>query len=112
MDTGVSLASVGSRIFDGVLGFLPDWIQFTFVALVLLAVVASWVVKIKRKLDRRRARRQGVSTPAARQGQRSGADYLGPYAPGAQQPTVPQQRSGADFLGSYAPQQNAARRED
>jgi hypothetical protein len=36
--------------------------------------------------------------------QRSGADYLGPYAPQAQAPAPQPQSSGADFLGSYAPQ--------
>ncbi|MER7174099.1 hypothetical protein [Streptomyces mesophilus] len=114
MYTGVSLASIGGRIFDGLLGFLPDWIQITVVALILLAFVASWVVKIKRKIDRRRARRQGLPAQTVPQtGQRSGADYLGPYAPGAQQSAPPQQSqgSGADFLGSYAPQQDSARRE-
>ncbi len=130
MDNGVSLASIGSKIFDGVFGFLPDWIKITVLALVLLAVVASWAVKIKRKLDRRRAMRQGPSPAAAAQHrQPQGADYLGPYAPGAsgasgasgapgvsgarQAPAVPAQRqpSGADFLGAYAPQQGQGRRE-
>ncbi len=113
METGVSLASIGSKVFDGVLGFLPDWIQITVVALVLLALVASWVVKIKRRIDRRRARRLGLQTPVP--AQRSGADYLGPYAPGARQSAPgrqePRQESGADFLGNYAPQQDNGRRE-
>lgn len=99
MDTGVPLASVKTQIFDAVLGFLPDWVQITVLALIVLAVVASWVIKLKRRIDRRRAPRAGhqpVTAPAP-YAQGSGADYLGPYAP--------QQRgeSGADFLGSYAP---------
>ncbi|MFD4256714.1 hypothetical protein ACFWR9_03535 [Streptomyces sp. NPDC058534] len=100
MDTGVPLASVKTQIFDAVLGFLPDWVQITVLALIVLAVVASWVIKLKRRIDRRRAPRAGhpVAAPApAPYAQGSGADYLGPYAP-------PRQRqSGADFLGSYAP---------
>ncbi|WP_327357477.1 hypothetical protein [Streptomyces sp. NBC_01304] len=82
MDTGLPQASVGSKVFDGLLGFLPEWIQITFIALVLLAVVASWVVKIKRRLDLRRAARNGQPMhAAARYGQGQGADHLGKYAP-------------------------------
>ncbi|WP_062707785.1 hypothetical protein [Streptomyces regalis] len=61
---------------------------------------------MKRKIDRRRAVRDGGGVhAAARHGQRRGADYLGPYAPqqSVQQPS--QEPSGADFLGSYTPQQ-------
>ncbi|MET9358047.1 hypothetical protein ABZY14_34610 [Streptomyces sp. NPDC006617] len=98
MYTGVPLASAKSQIFEAVLGFLPDWVQITVLALIVLAVVASWVVKVRRGIARRRARRAGPSLPgAARQG--TGADHLGPYAP--PQP----ERSGADFLGPYAPAQ-------
>ncbi|MFI6940012.1 hypothetical protein ACIBI4_12135 [Streptomyces sp. NPDC050418] len=118
MESGMPLASIGSKIFDGVFGFLPDWIKITVLALVLLAVVVSWVVKIKRKVDARRALRQGRPTPTVAQGQPSGADYLGPYAPqqssgadhlGTYAPQ--QQSSGADHLGSYAPQQDQSRRQ-
>jgi hypothetical protein len=113
MFTGVPLASAKGEIFEAVLGFLPDWVQITVIALVLLAVVASWVVKLKRKLAYRRAVREGRPIHAAAQyGQGRGADYLGEYAPQpaaepAQQPAS--QGSGADHLGSYAPQQ---RRDD
>ncbi|WP_109033957.1 hypothetical protein [Streptomyces rubrogriseus] len=97
MYTGVPLASAKSQIFEAVLGFLPDWVQITVLALVVLAVVASWVVKVRRGLARRRANRAGLPLSGeARPGQ-SGADFLGPYAP-AQRP-----ESGADFLGPYAP---------
>ncbi|RSN60236.1 hypothetical protein DMH12_08535 [Streptomyces sp. WAC 04229] len=98
MDTGVPLASVKTQIFDAVLGFLPDWVQITVLALIVLAVVASWVVKLKRRIDRRRAPSPGHPVTAPEPyAQGSGADHLGPYAP-------PQRReSGADFLGSYAP---------
>ncbi|MFG3249284.1 hypothetical protein [Streptomyces sp. NPDC048187] len=122
MDTGtaaVPLASAKSQIFEAVLGFLPDWVQITVLALIVLAVVASWVVKARRGIARRRARRAGQVLPGtAPHGQGTGADHLGPYAP--QQPPRPapsgadflgpyapdrRQESGADFLGSYAPAQ-------
>ncbi|GAA2677018.1 hypothetical protein ACFY9G_28070 [Streptomyces anthocyanicus] len=109
MYTGVPLASAKAQIFEAVLGFLPDWVQITVLALIVLAVVAGWVVKVRRRLVRRRA---GLPLPgAARQGTgadhlgaytppqpgQSGADFLGPYAP------AQRQESGADFLGAYAP---------
>ncbi|MFF4468940.1 hypothetical protein ACFYZ3_05195 [Streptomyces sp. NPDC001599] len=98
MYTGVPLASAKTQIFEAVLGFLPDWVQITVLALIVLAVVASWVVKVRRGIARRRARHAGPPLPgAARQGQGTGGDHLGPYAP--PQP----ERSGADFLGPYAP---------
>ncbi|MFD5282614.1 hypothetical protein [Streptomyces rubrogriseus] len=97
MYTGVPLASAKSQIFEAVLGFLPDWVQITVLALVVLAVVASWVVKVRRGLARRRANRAGLPLPGAARPGQSGADFLGPYAP-AQRP-----ESGADFLGPYAP---------
>jgi hypothetical protein len=100
MSAGMPLASVKSQIFESVLGFLPDWVQITVLALIVLALVASWVVRIKRKIAYRRAVRNGRPTHAAAQyGQGSGADHLGPYAPQAAQ-----QPSGADHLGPYAPQ--------
>ncbi|MPY60094.1 hypothetical protein [Streptomyces spongiae] len=110
MSTGVPLASVKSQIFEAVLGFLPDWVQISALALIALAVVGSWVVKLKRKLAYRRAVRGGQPVHAAAQyGQGRGADYLGAYAPQQTEPAQAarpaQQVSGADFLGSYAPQQ-------
>ncbi|MFI8188830.1 hypothetical protein ACIF8T_08520 [Streptomyces sp. NPDC085946] len=126
MSTGVPLASVKGEIFEALLWFLPDWAQIAVLALVVLAVVASWVVKIKRRIAHRRAARSGGPAQAAvPHGQGRGADHLGPYAPqprqgsgadhlGAYAPQAqpqariqaqPQQPSGADFLGAYAPQQ-------
>ena len=104
MSAGIPLASVKSQIFESVLGFLPDWVQITVLALVVLAVLASWAVKIKRKVAYRRAVRDGRPVHAAAQyDQGSGADYLGQYAP---RPAGPgQQPSGADFLGAHAPRQ-------
>ncbi|MER7899570.1 hypothetical protein ABTX62_26490 [Streptomyces sp. NPDC096046] len=105
MSTGLPQASVKSQIFESLLGFLPDWVQITVLALIVLAVVASWVVKIKRKIAYRRAVRDGQPVhAAARYGQGRGADYLGQYAPQRLQPAR-QQGSGADHLGAYAPQQ-------
>ncbi|MFI6854615.1 hypothetical protein [Streptomyces sp. NPDC050416] len=118
MSTGMPQASVKSQIFESLLGFLPDWVQITVLALIVLAVLASWAVKIKRKIAYRRAVRSGRPVHAAAQyGQGRGADYLGEYAPqqqgsGAdhlgtyapQQTQTAQQPSGADFLGAYAPQ--------
>lgn len=102
MSAGIPLASVKSQIFESVLGFLPDWVQITVLALIVLAVLASWVVKLKRRIAHRRAVRGGQPVPAAAPyGQGSGADHLGPYAPRQSR----QQGSGADFLGAYAPQQ-------
>ncbi|KOV23590.1 hypothetical protein AB0420_14645 [Streptomyces caelestis] len=103
MSAGMPLASVKSQMFESVLGFLPDWVQITVLALIVLAVVASWIVRIKRKIAHRRAVRDGQPIhAAARYGQGSGADHLGAHAPQtAPQPT--RQPSGADFLGAYAP---------
>ncbi|MFD5967358.1 hypothetical protein ACFWGR_14205 [Streptomyces sp. NPDC060311] len=114
MYTGVPLASAKSQMFEAVLGFLPDWVQITVLALIVLAVVASWVVKAKRGIARRRARRTAQRLPGpAPYGQGTGADHLGPYAPPRSEergadflgPYAParRQESGADFLGSYAP---------
>ncbi|QWB26826.1 MULTISPECIES: hypothetical protein [Streptomyces] len=102
MTTGMPQASVKSQIFESLLGFLPDWVQITVIALIVLAVLASWAVKIKRKIAYRRTLRSGQPVHAAAQyGQGSGADHLGEYAP----QRAPQQGSGADHLGAYAPQQ-------
>ncbi|MFF5845252.1 hypothetical protein ACIP4T_38705 [Streptomyces massasporeus] len=107
MSAGLPQASVKSQIFESLLGFLPDWVQITVLALIVLAVVASWVVKIKRKIAYRRAVRNGQPVHAAAQyGQGRGADYLGQYAPQQTQPDG-QQGSGADHLGVYAPQRQA-----
>ena len=104
MSAGMPLASWKSQIFESVLGFLPDWVQITVLALIVLAVVASWAVKIKRRIAYRRAVRDGQPIHAAAQyGQGSGADHLGAYAP-QQDPRPTRQPSGADFLGAYAPQ--------
>ncbi|MFJ9672366.1 hypothetical protein ACIRP5_16390 [Streptomyces sp. NPDC101221] len=115
MYTGVPLASAKSQVFEAVLGFLPDWVQITVLALIVLAVVASWVVKAKRGIARRRARRAAQALPGTDPygGQGTGADHLGPYAPPRPEtrgadflgPYAParRQESGADFLGSYAP---------
>ncbi|MER6324189.1 hypothetical protein [Streptomyces coelicoflavus] len=121
MYTGVPLASAKSQIFEAVLGFLPDWVQITVLALVVLAVVASWVVKVRRRIARRRTSRAGQALPGAAQyGQGAGAGHPGPYVPSPSPspssgergadflgPYAPAQRqeSGADFLGSYAPSQ-------
>ncbi|WP_406205832.1 hypothetical protein OG331_39350 [Streptomyces sp. NBC_01017] len=105
MFIGVPLASGKGEIFEIVLQFMPDWVQIPVLVLIVLLVVGSWVFKLKRKIDRRRARRQGQAVQVAlqhRQGR--GADHLGPYAPQQRTPE-PQQSSGADFLGAYAPQQ-------
>ncbi|GGV61674.1 hypothetical protein GCM10010294_11550 [Streptomyces griseoloalbus] len=115
MSAGMPLASVKSQIFESVLGFLPDWVQITVLALIVLAVVVSWAVKVKRKIAHRRAVRTGQPIHAAAQyGQGSGADHLGQYAPqrqgsgadhlGAYAPQADRQQSGSDFLGAYAPQ--------
>ncbi|MFH9989557.1 hypothetical protein [Streptomyces luteogriseus] len=107
MSAGLPQASVKSQIFESLLGFLPDWVQITVLALVVLAVLASWVVKIKRKIAYRRAVRNGQPVHAAAQyGQGRGADYLGQYAPQQPQPAQ-QQGTGADHLGAYAPQRQA-----
>ncbi|MFF8969441.1 hypothetical protein [Streptomyces sp. NPDC014995] len=118
---GVPLASVKGEIFEAALWFLPEWAQLTVLALIVLAVVASWLLKLKRRIAHRRAVQAGVAVQAAAQyGQGRGADYLGAYAPqrnpqNPQNPQHPQNEnrtspppaatgpSGADFLGAYAP---------
>ncbi|CAL9398817.1 hypothetical protein SUDANB15_01398 [Streptomyces sp. enrichment culture] len=114
MSAAVPLASWKSQIFESAPGFLPDWMQITVLALVVLAVVASWVVKTKRRIAHRRAVRSGQPVhAAARYGRVSGADHLGQYAPqqqggGADHPgphAPRRQESGADFLGAHAPRQ-------
>ncbi|MFC7845439.1 hypothetical protein [Streptomyces sp. NPDC057382] len=105
MSASLPQASAKSEIFEVVLRFLPEWVQITVLALIVLAVVASWAVKIKRKIAHRRAVRNGQPVHAAAQyGQGRGADHLGSYAPQPAQ-SAPQP-SGADFLGAYAPQRS------
>ncbi|GKQ40160.1 hypothetical protein [Streptomyces sp. A012304] len=106
----VSLAGGKSEIFEFFLRFMPEWVQITVLALIVLAVLASWILKLKRKIAHRRAVRAGVPVHAAAQpGQGSGADYLGAYAPQQNQTAQPSAApSGADFLGAYAPQQSQA----
>ncbi|WRZ45413.1 hypothetical protein OG915_35960 [Streptomyces sp. NBC_00151] len=117
MSTGVPLASGKGEIVELVLKFMPDWVQVTVLALIVLAVLGSWILKLTRKIQYWRAVRAGVPVhAAARYGQGRGADYLGAYAPQQNQnqqdpqiqlPRTPAQGgpSGADFLGSYAPGQ-------
>ncbi|WP_328870029.1 hypothetical protein OHT76_07925 [Streptomyces sp. NBC_00287] len=101
MSTGQPLASAKSQIFESLLWFLPDWVQNTVLVLIILAVLATWGIKLRNKIAYRRALRQAQAAPVpATVDQGSGADYLGPYAPQQAQP----QPSGADFLGAYAPQ--------
>ncbi|CAL9619616.1 hypothetical protein [Streptomyces sp. Tu 3180] len=115
MSAAMPSASVKSQVFESVLGFLPDWVQITVLVLIVLAVVASWAIRIRRRTAHRRAVRAGRPVHAAAgYGQGSGADHLGPYAPRPQgsgadhlgQYAPPrQQPSGADFLGAHAPRQ-------
>ncbi|MGW0597946.1 hypothetical protein ACWD11_12460 [Streptomyces sp. NPDC002776] len=82
MSTGQPLASGKSQIFESLLWFLPDWVQNTVLVLIVLALLATWTIRLRNKIARRRALRQPQPVPAAApQGQGSGADYLGPYAP-------------------------------
>ncbi|MFJ2258695.1 hypothetical protein ACIOKD_10125 [Streptomyces sp. NPDC087844] len=78
----VTQASWKSEIFQSVVGFLPDWAQGTALGVFVLAVLAAWAVKLKRKLAYHRAVRTGQPIPeAARGAQGRGADHLGSYAP-------------------------------
>jgi len=75
-------ASWKSEIFEASIGFLPDWAQGGALGLLVLAVLATWAVKLKRKFAYHRAVRTGQPIPeAARYAQGRGADYLGSYAP-------------------------------
>ncbi len=104
MTSGVPMASGKGEIFEIVLQFMPDWLQIPVLVLIVLLVVGSWVFKLKRKIDRRRAAREGQAVHvAAQHGQWRGADYLAPYAPQQAAPQPAQQPSRADFLGAYAP---------
>lgn len=107
MSAGVPLASWKTQMFESLLGFLPDWVQITVLALVLLAVLTAWALKLKRRIAARRAPRAGAPVRT----QASGADFLGPYAPrnqaGGATRSGGREPSGAEFLGACAP-----RRED
>ncbi|MFE6337807.1 hypothetical protein ACFVOK_32020 [Streptomyces sp. NPDC057798] len=83
MPTGQPLASGKSQIFESLLWFLPDWVQNTVLVLIVLALLATWVIRLRNKLARRRALRQPQPqpVPVMRYDQGSGADHLGPYAP-------------------------------
>lgn len=75
-------ASITGKILDGMLAFLPDWLAITIIALIFAAVLATWITKLVRKIQYRRAVRSGRPVHAAAQhGQRPGSDYLGSYAP-------------------------------
>ncbi len=78
MSAGVPLASWKTQMFESLLGFLPDWVQITVLALVVLGFLTAWALKLKRRIAARRARRTGAPVPSGP----SGADFLGPYAPG------------------------------
>ncbi|QIP87448.1 hypothetical protein GLX30_29340 [Streptomyces sp. Tu 2975] len=105
METGQPQASIAKNIFEGIVSFLPDWLQIPILCLIVLLVVLGWAASIRRKIARRRAARNPQPVPVAAGNQGSGADFLGPYAPAQQVQQAPQQSSGADFLGTYAPQQ-------
>ncbi|WAU80876.1 hypothetical protein O1Q96_14535 [Streptomyces sp. Qhu-G9] len=82
----VTQASWKSEIFQAVFGFLPDWAKSAGLGLVVLAVLAYWALKVKRRLAYRRAVRSAQPVhAAARYEQGRGADYLGAYAPRARQ---------------------------
>ncbi|MDQ1011930.1 hypothetical protein QFZ82_006415 [Streptomyces sp. V4I23] len=106
METGQPQASIARNIFEGIVQFLPDWLQIPILCLIILLVVLAWVSSVRSKIARRRAARNPQPVPTAPGSQGSGADHLGQYAPAQQAPQAPpQQPSGADYLGSYAPQQ-------
>ncbi|SBT89171.1 hypothetical protein GA0115233_100785 [Streptomyces sp. DI166] len=84
MTTGQPLASAKTQIFESLLGFLPDWAQHTALVLIILAVLATWGLKLRNKIVQRRALRSAGTQPAPTPvpyDQGSGADYLGAYAP-------------------------------
>ncbi|WP_042174079.1 hypothetical protein [Streptomyces sp. NBRC 110035] len=115
MSAGTPPAAWRAQTFESVRGFLPDRVQITVPALVVLVVVASWAVRTERRTAHRRATRAGRPVHAeARYGPGSGADHLGRYAPQpgrAGRPVAPAPaqvtagQSGADFPGAHAPGQ-------
>ncbi|WP_203349644.1 hypothetical protein [Streptomyces sp. S-9] len=110
MSAGVPLASWKTQMFESLLGFLPDRVQITVLALVVLGFLTAWALKLKRRIAARRARRTGAPVPSGP----SGADFLGPYAPGNQgggaARSGDREPSGADFLGPYAPRREGVDR--
>ncbi|MFF0688641.1 hypothetical protein ACFYUG_21280 [Streptomyces albogriseolus] len=110
MSAGVPLASWKTQMFESLLGFLPDWVQITVLAMVVLAFLTAWTVKLKRRVAARRGPRAGAPVRT----QASGADFLGPYAPrnqdGGAAHSGAREPSGADFLGAYAPRREGGER--
>lgn len=110
METGQPQASILKNVFEGLIQFLPDWLEISLLCLILALVVFGWVQSIRGRIARRRAARapQPVVPPQA---QGTGADHLGAWAPATRQaepqpaPGGPSGAGGADFLGAYAPQQ-------
>ncbi|WAX81055.1 hypothetical protein [Streptomyces sp. KMM 9044] len=75
MSAGTPLVSWKTRIFESVPGFLPDRVQITVLALVVLVVV-SRAVRTKRRTAHRRATRAGRPVHvAAPHGQDSAAQF-------------------------------------
>ncbi|MFF3290194.1 hypothetical protein [Streptomyces sp. NPDC003023] len=114
METGQPQASILKNVFEGLIQFLPDWLEIPLLCLLLAVILFGWVQSIRGKIARRRAARAPQPVLPPQGGQGRGADHLGPYAPAAQHPAAQQSAvqqpaahgsSGADFLGAYAPQQ-------
>ncbi len=107
MEMGQPQAGIGREIFEGVLQFLPDWLQIPILCLFVLLIVLGWISSIRGKIAQRRAARTAPPVVVQHGDRGRGADFLGPYAPQQPQASQPsrQEPSGADFLGSYAPQQ-------
>lgn len=95
MSAGVPLASWKTQILESLLGFLPDWVQITVLALVVLAVLTSWVLKLKRRIAARRALRAGAPVHAQGAGPISsartprGTKQAGPPTRAAASPAEP-----------------------
>ncbi|MEU5403476.1 hypothetical protein ABZ348_29780 [Streptomyces sp. NPDC005963] len=100
-ELGQPQAGIVSKIFDGVVAFLPDWAEIPLLCLILLIFAVRGVLWVREKIEQRRIARGGQPVVNAPGSQDSGADHLGAYAP----PRPQQGPSGADFLGAYAPQQ-------
>lgn len=94
MYTGASLASVKSEIFEALLGFLPDWVQITVLALVVLAVVGSWAAERSRHDTSRRRRFLSclVAAPTLAVATKIGLDAYAPGSADAAIPTPPAHR--------------------
>jgi hypothetical protein len=104
METGQPQASILKNVFEGLIQFLPDWLEIPLLCLLVAVVLFGWVQSIRGRIARRRAARSPQPVPPPPAGQGSGADHLGPYVAAAA-PPAPHTPSGADFLGAYAPQQ-------